>query len=60
MGLMGIVYYVILATVVAYFAFRLGHNPWIFFGLSVVFSPILGSLFLAIWDYYVNFIKGRV
>jgi len=50
---------VILATVVAYFAYRLGHNPWIFFGISILLSPILGGLLLAIWDYYKNFIKGR-
>jgi hypothetical protein len=51
---------VILSTVVAYFAYRLGHNPWVFFIISILLSPILGSLLLAIWDYYKNFIKGRV
>jgi len=59
MSLMLIINLVILSTVVAYFAYRLGHNPWIFFGLSIFLSPILGSLLLAIWDYYKNFIKGR-
>jgi len=50
---------IILSTVVGYFAFRLGHNPWIFFIISVILSPILGSLFLAIWDYYNVYIKGN-
>ena len=59
MSLFLIINMVILATVVAYFAYRLGHNPWIFFGISILLSPILGSLLLAIWDYYKNFIKGR-
>jgi len=59
MSLMSIVVFIILSSVIAYFAYRLGHNPWVFFGISVLFSPIFGGLILAIWDYYKNFIKGK-
>ncbi|QCT94879.1 hypothetical protein FE773_06675 [Caminibacter mediatlanticus TB-2] len=59
MSIMLIINLVILASVVGYFAYRLGHNPWIFFGISIILSPIVGSLLLAIWDYYKNFIKGN-
>ncbi|WP_457560019.1 hypothetical protein [Caminibacter sp.] len=60
MSFMIILNLIILSSVVAYFSYRLGHNPWIFFGISLILSPILGSLLLAIWDYYKTFIKGRV
>jgi len=55
-----IINYLIFITVVGYFAFRLGHNVMIFVIISILFSPIIGFLFLAIWDYYQNFIKGKV
>ena len=60
MALFAIINLVIFSTVVAYFAVRLGHNFWVFFILSLLLSPILGGLILAIYDYYKIFMKGRV
>jgi hypothetical protein len=51
---------IVLASVVGYFAFRLGYNFWIFFILSLLLSPIVGGLFLAVYDYYKTFMKGRL
>ena len=48
---------IILSTVVGYFAFRLGKNFWVFFIISLILSPILGALFLAIYDYYTVYIR---
>jgi hypothetical protein len=50
----------VLSSVIGYFAFRLGHNFWVFFILSLLLSPILGGLILAIYDYYKVFMKGRI
>ncbi len=60
MSLMVLINLIILSSVVAYFAYRLGHNHWVFLIISLVLSPIVGSLLLAIWDYYKTFIKGRL
>jgi hypothetical protein len=48
-----------LSSVVGYFAWRLGKNFWVFFIISMLLSPILGGLFLAIYDYYTTFLKGN-
>jgi len=60
MALFAIINLVVFSTVIAYFAVRLANNFWIFFILFLILSPILGALFLAIWDYYKFFIKGKV
>ncbi len=52
--------YVMLATIVAYFAYRLGYNMWIFGLIALFLSPVIGFLALAIWDYYKTFIKGKI
>ncbi len=52
--------YLILVSVVVYFAYRLGYNIWIFGIIALVLSPVVGFLALAIWDYYQNFIKGKI
>ncbi|GAB6044653.1 hypothetical protein JCM11957_02510 [Caminibacter profundus] len=59
MGLMLLINLIILSSVVAYFAYRLGHNTWVFFIISILLSPIIGGLTLAIWDYYKTYIKAR-
>jgi len=59
MGFMIIVNLIVLSSVVGYFAYRLGYNFWLFFIFSILLSPILGALILAIWDYYNVFLKGR-
>jgi len=50
---------IVLSSVVGYFAWRLEKNFWVFFIISLLFSPILGGLFLAIYDYYTIFLKGK-
>ena len=60
MGIWFLINYIILSSVVVYFAYRLNHNVWIFLAISLLLSPIVGFLSLAIWDYYQNFIKGKV
>lgn len=60
MGVWFLINYVILISIVVYFAYRLGHNVWIFGIISLLLSPVVGFLFLAIWDYYKNFLKGRL
>jgi len=50
---------IVLSVVVAYLAYRLGYNHWVFLIISLLFSPVIGSLLLALWDYYKTFIKGR-
>jgi len=60
MNMWFLINYLIFISVVGYFAFRLGHNVWVFVIISVLFSPVVGFLALAIWDYYKNFIKGRI
>ncbi|MEO1923321.1 MAG: hypothetical protein ABGX25_02235 [Nautiliaceae bacterium] len=59
MSLMFLINVIVLSVVVAYFAYRLGYNHWVFLIISLLFSPIIGSLLLALWDYYKTFIKGR-
>jgi len=59
MTLFYLVNLIILSSVVGYFAFRLGKNFWVFFIISLLLSPILGALFLAIYDYYTIYIKGK-
>jgi len=49
---------IVLSSVVGYFAWRLGKNFWIFFIMSLLLSPIVGALVLAIYDYYTIFLKG--
>lgn len=48
---------IILSSVVGYFAFRLGKNFWVFFIISLILSPVVGGLFLAIYDYYTIYIR---
>ena len=60
MGIWFILNYVVLSSIVAYFAYRLGYNFWIFAIIALLLSPIVGFLSLAIWDYYNTFIKGKV
>jgi len=60
MGIWILINYVMLATIVAYFAYRLGYNMWIFGIIALLFSPVVGFLLLAIWDYYQTFIKGKI
>ncbi len=55
-----ILVWIVMASAIAYLAFRLNYNPWIFLIISVIFSPVMGLLSLATWDYYKTFIKGRV
>ena len=57
MALFYLINLIILSSVVGYFAWRLGKNFWLFFILSLLFSPIIGGLALAIYDYYTIFIK---
>jgi hypothetical protein len=59
MALFYIINLIVLSSVVGYFAFRLGYNFWVFFILSLLLSPILGGLILAIYDYYNVFMKGK-
>jgi hypothetical protein len=59
MALFYIINLIVLSSVVGYFAFRLGHSFWMFFILSLLLSPILGGLILAIYDYYNVFMKGK-
>jgi len=59
MALFYLINIVILSSVVGYFAFRLGKNFWVFFIISLLLSPIVGGLFLAIYDYYTTYIKGN-
>ncbi len=58
MGIWFIINYIMLATIVAYFAYRLGYNMWVFGLIALFLSPVVGFLFLAIWDYYQTYIKG--
>jgi len=51
MNMWFLINYLIFISVVGYFAFRLGHNVWVFVIISVLFSPVVGFLALAIWDY---------
>jgi hypothetical protein len=60
MALFYIINLIVLSSVIGYFAFRLGHNFWVFFILSLLLSPILGGLILAIYDYYKVFAKGKI
>jgi len=59
MSLMFLINVIVLSVVVAYLAYRLGYNHWVFLIISLLFSPVIGSLLLALWDYYKTFIKGR-
>jgi uncharacterized membrane-anchored protein len=59
MTLFYIINLIVLSSVVGYFAFRLGKNFWVFFIISLLLSPIVGGLFLAIYDYYTTFLKGN-
>ena len=60
MGIWFLINYVILTTIVAYFAYRLGYNIWVFGLIALFLSPVMGFLSLAIWDYYKTFIKGKI
>jgi len=60
MGIWFLINYIMLATIVAYFSYRLGYNLWIFGIIAIVLSPVVGFLALAIWDYYQTFIKGKI
>ncbi len=60
MGIWFLINYIMLSTIVAYFAYRLGYNLWIFGLIALFLSPVVGFLFLAIWDYYKTFIKGKI
>jgi len=60
MNMWFLINYLIFISVVGCFAFMLGHNVWVFVVIYVLFSPVVGFLALAIWDYYKNFIKGRI
>ena len=59
MGIWLLINYIVLTTAVIYFAYRLGYNIWVFAIISLIFSPIVGFLSLAIWDYYQTFMKGN-
>ena len=59
MGLFYLINIIVLSSVVGYFACRLGKNFWVFFIISLLLSPIVGGLFLAIYDYYTTFLKGN-
>ncbi|GAB6073467.1 hypothetical protein [Nautilia lithotrophica] len=59
MTLFYLVNIIVLSSVVGYFAFRLGKNFWVFFIISLLLSPVVGGLFLAIYDYYTTFLKGN-
>jgi len=50
---------IILSSVVGYFAWRLEKNFWVFFIISLLFSPVVGGLLLAVYDYYTIFWKGK-
>ena len=59
MGLFYLINIIVLSSVVGYFAWRLNKNFWVFFIISLLLSPIVGGLFLAIYDYYTTFLKGN-
>jgi len=59
MALFYLINIAILSSVVGYFAWRLGKNFWVFFVISLLLSPVVGGLMLAVYDYYTVFIKGK-
>ena len=48
---------IVIASAIAYLAYRLNFKWWWIFGIVSFFSPILGILFLAIIDFYKTYAR---